>query len=93
MTRLIVEKSYEPPLTEEALAADSKRLGPCLERYGGRWVQSYLSADRRRMFCVFEGPDAETIRLAHRTAGVEFVRVWNADLLTPKDAGSASRTT
>jgi hypothetical protein len=33
-------------------------------------------SDKTRGFFVFEAPDAESVRIAHRTAKVEFDRVW-----------------
>lgn len=44
-------------------------------------MHSYLSDDRTRMFCVFEATDAETVRMAHRHAGVDHADVWRADRL------------
>lgn len=83
MTRLIVERTFEEPLSEADHKAAGERLAPCTEMYGVRWIRSYLSADRRRMICEYEAPDAEAVRLSNRSAGVSFDRVWNADLLMP----------
>lgn len=89
MSHLIVERTFEEPLTTEEPGGMAIRLAPCLEQYGARWIRSYLSTDRRRMICEFEAPDAEAVRMAHRTAGVRFDRVWNADLLAPESEPSA----
>lgn len=83
MARLIVERTFETPLGEADHKAAGDRLAPCLEVHGVRWIRSYFSADRRRMICEYEAPDAEAVRLANRSAGVTFDRVWNADLLVP----------
>jgi hypothetical protein len=37
---------------------------------GLRWVYSFLSADRRRTYCLFQAPSAEVVRAASRRAGL-----------------------
>jgi hypothetical protein len=76
MKYLIVEHTFNPPLNEEDLKGISERLGPCLEQHNIKPMRFYLSDDRSRMICAFEAPDAESVRIAHRTAKVEFDRVW-----------------
>jgi len=78
MARLIVEHSYDPPLTDEEHERAARQLDPCLEQYGARWLATYLSDDRRRSICEFEAPDAEALRASMRSAGVAFERVWPA---------------
>ena len=36
---------------------------------GVRWVFSFLSADKRRTYCLYEAPSPEAIREAARRAG------------------------
>jgi Nickel responsive protein SCO4226-like len=80
MPRLIVEHSYDPPLTDEEHRRAAKRLDPCLEAHGARWMSSYLSHDRRRMICEFDAPDAEAVRQSMRSADVAFDRVWTSEV-------------
>ena len=80
MAHLIVEQTFEEPVTVDEHDRLAKRLDPCLEAYGARWVRSYLSMDRRRMVCEFEAPDAEAVRISYRSAGIGFERVWAAEL-------------
>jgi hypothetical protein len=53
MTRIMVERCFDPPLTEEDLRVVEQRMSPCLELYGVRWVRSYWSTDHRRMICEY----------------------------------------
>ena len=78
MTLLIVETTYDPPLTDAQRRATQDRLDPCMELRQVEWVSSYEAADRRRKICVFRAPDAEALREAFRGAGVSFDRVWVA---------------
>jgi hypothetical protein len=84
MAYLIVEKIFEQPLSEEQLDRLFTDLSPCLRQYQAEWLHSYLSTDRKRMVCSFEAADAESVRMAHRVAGVKFQRVWPALKLTPE---------
>lgn len=82
MARTLVERTFDPPLDEETRQRLATRLAPCLERSDIRWVRSFLARDRRRMICHFEAPDAGSVRMAFRSAGLPFVRVWTAEILT-----------
>jgi Protein of unknown function (DUF4242) len=80
MVRLIVEQSFDPPLTDEEHHRAARRLDPCLEAHGARWLTSYLAHDRRRMICEFEAPDAEAVRTSYRSAELTFERVWSSEV-------------
>jgi hypothetical protein len=77
---VVIEQAFDPPLTDEDHGRIGKRIDQCAEMRSARWMRSYLSADRKRMFCEFEAPDAESVREAYRSAGVAFVRAWTAEL-------------
>ena len=83
MPYVILEKEFDPPLSEEVHDAEAERLDPCLQTHGVRWIRSYLSTDRRKMICEFEAADAESLRGALRSAGVPFSRVWAAEEYFP----------
>jgi hypothetical protein len=85
MPHLIVEHSYDPPLTDEQHHQAARRLDPCLEAHGARWIATYLSADRTRMICEFEAPDAEAVRTSMRSADVPFDRVWVGEVFRVDD--------
>ena len=44
---------------------------------GVRWVYSFLSADKRKTYCLYEAPSAEAIRLAARRNDIP------ADVIVP----------
>ena len=85
MARIVMEQTFEKPMSDEELAVFAKRLDPCLDLRNGTWARSYLAADRRRMFCEFEAPDAESVRDALRSANVPFDRVWSAAVFDAVD--------
>jgi hypothetical protein len=81
MPHVIVERSFETPLTQEELSAVEARMAPCLDLYNVRWIRSYWSADRRRMICEYDAADLASVRNVQREAVARFERVWAADVL------------
>ncbi len=82
MPSMVVEQTFEEPMTPDELNAMAKRLDPCLEALGATWVRSYISSDRKRVICEFEAADAEKVRESYRSAGVQFERVWTAQVFS-----------
>jgi hypothetical protein len=80
MAVLVLEQSFDPPVTNEQLNEAARRFDRCLEAHGARWMRSYVSKDRKRMICEFEAPDAEQVRASARSAGVPFDDCWAADI-------------
>jgi len=83
MPHIIVERSFDPPLTQEDLDSVARRVSDCLELYRVNWIRSYLSADRRRMVCEYDAPDAQSVREVQNTAQARFDRVWPAEVMEP----------
>lgn len=83
MTHIIVEQSFDPPLTPDDFSRLAARIEPCLEQYGVDWIRSYMAADRSRLVCHFQAADAETVRAAYRSADARFDRAWTADVRSP----------
>ena len=81
MPRVIVERSFETPLTQEQLAAVEARMAPCLDLYHVRWIRSYWSTDRLRMICEYDAADVASVRNVQREAEARFERAWAADVL------------
>lgn len=91
MARVILERNFDPPVTDDERQRLTGRLAPCLEQHGARWIESRLSVDGRRMICEFEAPDAEAIRTALRTARLRYDRVWSARVVRPPAGASPRR--
>ena len=86
MARYVVERTFpdglEIPLTDEGAAACLaivRRNGD----FGVTWVHSYVSEDKRRTFCVYDGPNAESIRKASALNGLPVDRVVPVSVLDP----------
>ncbi len=86
MTTVVVERSFRHPLTDEQLQATGRRAGPCFELHGVAYLETFLAADRLRMCCVFDAPDAESVRIANRQSGAGFDVAWSTTLHAPERA-------
>lgn len=51
---------------------------------GVRWLFSFLSADRRRTYCLYEAPSPEAILAAARRANVPADEVVEVSAATPQ---------
>jgi hypothetical protein len=80
---VLVERSLPEPGTFERLHALEDERRWCLDQHRVRWSRSYLSADGQRMLCLYEAPDAESVRVAQREAGLPVERLWAFRKLGP----------
>jgi len=81
MERIIVERNFDTPQSDDDLTAGGIRERPCLAMYNVTWRRSLLSADRLRMVCEYDAPDAESVRKVQREAGNAFERVWAGQVI------------
>ena len=86
METIVVERVLDDPLDMEWLSTQRGQLVTCMQAHNVSLKHSYVSPDRKRMICIYEAPDAESVRLALRTAGVlPFDNAWKASILRPQD--------
>ena len=65
-----VERLFDEPVTLEDIQAIENAGAQCLEVRNVRFLRTFFSKDRKRMLCIYEAPDAESVRQAQREAGV-----------------------
>ena len=68
MPVFMIERQLAEELDASVEAAD--RINRINDQESVRWLYSFLSADRRRTFCLYEAPSADAIRAAAARAGV-----------------------
>lgn len=73
---VLLERQWDPPLSEAALLVLSASSSDCLALHRCVWQASLLSHDGRDLFCHFRCPDAESLRIAMPSAGSVSGRVW-----------------
>jgi Protein of unknown function (DUF4242) len=64
MPLYLIERNFAEEL---ALTGDLVAAGqPVLADTGNRWLFSFLSADKKKMYCLYESEDADAVREAAR---------------------------
>jgi hypothetical protein len=74
---VIVERSFDEPCVLDELQAQEDSRQWCLDTHNVKFVRTLLSHDRKRMLCLYSGPDAEAVRAAQRESGMPMDRVWS----------------
>ncbi len=64
MSDLILERTFDNPISRHDVRSMALDLSSCMNIYGITWKESLLSKGGKKMFCHFEAPDAEALRNA-----------------------------
>ena len=85
MPIFMVERNYAEELEPSMDIADG--ITRINAEEGVRWLYSFLSADKRKTYCLYEAPSPEAIRTAAARAGLPAdVVVEVTDRITPDGA-------
>jgi hypothetical protein len=68
MPIFMIERRFADELEVNAGVADGIRR--VNEEEGVQWLYSFLSADKRKTYCLYEAPSAQAIRSAAERAGL-----------------------
>ncbi len=86
MPRFMVERTFVDglniPVNDEGKAAVASVVGNNAG-LGVTWVHSYVSGDKTKTYCIYDGPDAESIRRAAERNGLPVDRVTEISVLDP----------
>jgi hypothetical protein len=86
MPRYMVERTFpsglQIPVTDAGAQACLGVVGRNGE-LGVTWVHSYVSDDKNKTFCVYDGPDPETIRKAAERNGLPVDSITRVSVLDP----------
>lgn len=86
MPRYLVERSFPDGLE---IPIDDGGAAACLEVVGKNafegvtWVHSYVRPDKKASFCVYDGPDPESIRKAASRNGLPVDGITEVRVLDP----------
>jgi predicted amidohydrolase YtcJ len=84
--RFIVQRTFPQGLhvmpNENGAKALQQVIGRNLER-GVTWVHSYVTLDKSRSFCVYDAPDAATIRQVAEANGLPVDHISEVRVLDP----------
>lgn len=77
MPRYIIERNFAEKLEVDD---DAKRhIKQINDEEDVEWIFSFLSADKRKTYCLYEAPDEDSLRKAAERLGIP------ADVITPVD--------
>jgi hypothetical protein len=88
VTDVFLQRSFDPPLTDETFYESLRNSRGCFGLYRVQWRQSLLSGDGRRMICWLSAPDVESTRLALRKAGSREGIPWAGSVHDSPAAGA-----
>jgi hypothetical protein len=82
MPLFVIERQFAEELKLDAQGAAA--IKEVNDASGVNWLFSFLSADRRKTYCLYEAPSAEAIREAARRAGLPADVVVEVSELRPE---------
>ena len=86
MPRYLVERTFadglDIPINEAGMKATATVISNNAE-HGVTWVHSYVSDDRNKTFCVYDGPSPEAIRLVAERNGLPVDAITEVRVLDP----------
>ena len=86
MPRYLVERTFDGGLEVRSDAAGAEACSAVVRRNadeGVTWLQSYVSDDGSRSFCLYEGPSPEAIRKAAAANDLPVDRITEVSVLDP----------
>jgi hypothetical protein len=85
MPLYVIERTFAEEL--ELSGEDVKLIDEINADEGVRWLFSFLSADRRRTYCLYEAPSPDAILVAARRANVPADAVVEVGAAAPELSG------
>jgi hypothetical protein len=86
MPRYVVERTFTDglniPMTEDGAQACLNVVGVNGES-GVTWLQSYVSGDKQKTFCIYDGPNPEAIRRTATQNGLPVDHITEVRVLDP----------
>ena len=82
MPRFIIERNFAQKL--EITKEDNDKVEQINDEENVKWIFSFLSADKKKTYCLYEAPDAESIRRAAQRANLPADAVIEVDELRPE---------
>jgi hypothetical protein len=86
MPRYLIERSFNDGLDIPATAEGARacaRIVTVNGESGVTWLHSYVSADRRKTFCICDAPTPEAIRHVARRNGLPVTHITEISVLSP----------
>lgn len=86
MPRYLVERTFPDGLKLPTDAQGAEAVAGVVAnngRDGVTWIHSYVTPDRKRTFCIYDGPSPEAIRTVATANGLPVDRITAVRVLDP----------
>jgi len=88
MPLFLIERNFaEDLVVSDADAAHVRQIN---DEIGIQWLYSFLSADKRKTYCLYEAPNAEAIRIAARRLDIPADAIIPVSELRPEQFNARS---
>ena len=84
MPLYIIERNFAEQFNEDELDEEGIKL--VNDDVGIRWVYSFLSADKKKTYCLYEAPNPEALRKAAARLGIPADVIVEVDQYVPSTA-------
>jgi hypothetical protein len=81
MPRFIIERHFAEKLEVDDEA--KKHIKSVNDEEGIEWIFSFLSADKRKTYCLYEAPDEESLRRAAKRLNIPADLITSVDRIDP----------
>jgi hypothetical protein len=86
MPRYIIERTFPDGIEIPTTSAGARAMADvvdCNQTENVGWVTSFVSTDKTRTFCVYDGPDPDAIRRAATANGLPVDGITEVRVLDP----------
>jgi hypothetical protein len=86
MPRYLIERTFPDGLPVRADANGAEVCAAVItsnSKDGVTWLHSYVTPDRKRTFCIYDGPSPEAIRVVAKANGLPVDRISEVRVLDP----------
>jgi hypothetical protein len=86
MPRYMIERTFPDGLKLPSDAQGARAAEGVIgnnSRDGVTWIHSYVTPDRRKTYCIYDGPTPESIRVVAETNGLPVDRITEVRVLDP----------
>ncbi len=77
MALFVIERNFADQLDPDAL--DQAGIKAVNDDVGVRWIYSFLSADKKKTYCLYEAPDAESVKQHAAELGLPLERFYELE--------------
>ena len=91
MPLFLIERNFVQDLV--VTDADAAHVKEINDEIGIQWLYSFLSADKRKTYCLYEAPDADAIRIAARRLDIPADAIIPVSELRPEQFGARTVAT